>query len=140
MKDTSSFGADAEAPSPTALKPCPFCSGESGCLRGDHGWRVWCLRPGSICGVIGPFKDTESDAIVAWNRHSSPSRDAVIEECAQICDRAHRANLHSIGISMASDARAMMSFKLAEAIRALKAAAVIATEEQGSARSGETRP
>ncbi len=45
-------------------------------------------------------------------------RDGV-EAAAKICDAEHRANLHSVAISLGSDARAMTAYKLAERIRAL---------------------
>jgi hypothetical protein len=59
------------------------------------------------------------------SRASTPplsAREEALEEAAKICDETHRKNLHSVGISIASDARAMTAFKLAERIRSLASA------------------
>lgn len=97
------------------LKRCPFCGGEAGTLMGSNEntdkWRVWCLRPSSVCGLIGPFKDSEAEAIAAWNRRALPSRDDVLEEAARVADSRAVPN-YNTGSYLASD--------IAAAIRSLK--------------------
>jgi Lar family restriction alleviation protein len=48
------------------LKPCPFCgSSDVHIVAGDK-----CDEWGTCvnCGADGPFRDTEAQAIAAWNR------------------------------------------------------------------------
>lgn len=59
-------------------KCCPFCKSECldmqpvedlGLVRGAHLWqlaRVYCMT----CSAGGPQKDTEEEAILAWNERS----------------------------------------------------------------------
>jgi Lar family restriction alleviation protein len=48
------------------LEPCPFCKEKEEIYqdryRDDH-WNVHCM----ICGASGPNKQTEAEAIKAWN-------------------------------------------------------------------------
>ena len=48
----------------TELKPCPFCGGEA--KLSSNGKEVVCLG----CEALGPFCDTEAEAIEAWNRRA----------------------------------------------------------------------
>ena len=54
------------------LKPCPFCGRE---LLVVEGWKgcVWveCIN----CNTEGPDKDTESEAIEAWNKRYTPTTE-----------------------------------------------------------------
>jgi Lar family restriction alleviation protein len=57
------------------LKPCPFCpdGGEPKHITGssyEYGSRahaVECCK----CGVVGPVRGTEAEAIEAWNRRAN---------------------------------------------------------------------
>lgn len=83
---------------------------------GDIAYRIArCVRG---CATDDQFIEL-IEGIEAEITRLSSSRAEVVEECARICDEVHRTNLHSVGISLASDARAMTAFKLAERIRAL---------------------
>ena len=65
------------------LKPCPFCGGEAdrSQLVGDMPCFVGCLP----CNLEGPFRETNAEAIAAWNRRAgeSAARDAGLEQAAQ---------------------------------------------------------
>ena len=48
----------------TQLKPCPFCGGAASVEHGcEEAW-IDCDE----CGVSGPMRDTESQAVAEWNR------------------------------------------------------------------------
>lgn len=57
------------------IKPCPFCKGKaegvSKCLAGEY--RVTCNS--YDCDAAGPIKQTEIDAIEAWNRAAKDEDD-----------------------------------------------------------------
>lgn len=73
------------------LEPCPLCGGESGLLQAASGrWRVWCLRPSTVCGLIAPDKETGAEAIAAWNRRSSPSLERAAENADEAVEAAKR--------------------------------------------------
>lgn len=58
------------------LKPCPFCGGDA-VFNGESyhfGGQVECQN--SDCEVIGPFRDAEHDAVVAWNTRAPILTDA----------------------------------------------------------------
>jgi len=109
--------AEREGAMTPELKPCPFCgSDDIGTLHAtDNKASMLC----DGCGVQIGWHMTRRAAAEAWNRRSVTERAAVVEECAKICDEVHRSNIHSVGISLGSDARAMTAFKLAERIRSL---------------------
>lgn len=55
------------------LKPCPFCKLDytntyefQNYYSQPYRWRVIC----NSCGAEGPIKDTEQQAIDAWNKRS----------------------------------------------------------------------
>lgn len=50
------------------LKPCPFCGNVCMFLNDEPAgkWVVNCLE----CQAIGPVKETEEQAISAWNKRS----------------------------------------------------------------------
>ena len=69
------------------MKPgrCPLCGGEAGALmKANKLWRVWCLRPEAVCGLIGPSKETEAEAIAAWNRRSDPVKTELVEALREV--------------------------------------------------------
>ena len=49
-------------------QPCPFCGGAVAVLQAKGTVRLTCRR--SACGAMGPMRETEADAIRAWNRPS----------------------------------------------------------------------
>ncbi|HDR9087326.1 TPA: Lar family restriction alleviation protein [Burkholderia vietnamiensis] len=67
------------------LKPCPFCGGDGHvAYRGDH--FVTCRE----CKAFGPDAESDETAIALWNRRTTPDREAIIEECAKVCDEITR--------------------------------------------------
>jgi Lar family restriction alleviation protein len=56
------------------LKPCPFCGGEDIVLRKvwgaslPSGYYHFCMGIG--CRAYGPTRETEEEAIRAWNRRA----------------------------------------------------------------------
>lgn len=50
------------------LKPCPFCGGEAHLVY-TIGRGLWMAECGE-CEIETPIKDSESDAIAAWNRRA----------------------------------------------------------------------
>lgn len=68
----------APHPSPTALKPCPFC-GEGAAIveaiatHREGQFMVMCGL--AVCAAHGPWMKGAQEAIAAWNRRSSPTGD-----------------------------------------------------------------
>ena len=58
----------------TGLKPCPFCSSNDVHIGGTLGMKPFWVRCDN-CHADGPIKDTEGDAIAAWNRRYDPEVD-----------------------------------------------------------------
>ena len=51
----------------TDLNPCPFCGDPAMVQRiGPHGNKWWEVQCGG-CGISGPDRGNETDAITAWN-------------------------------------------------------------------------
>lgn len=50
--------------------PCPWC-GESALALALPEWH-WVTCRDDDCGATGPIKDTEPEAIAAWNRVAKP--------------------------------------------------------------------
>ena len=55
------------------IKPCPFCGGDSYVTEGDL-FAVICFT--LTCDASGPARDTEAEAIRAWNRRAISVSDA----------------------------------------------------------------
>jgi Lar family restriction alleviation protein len=61
---------------PVPLKPCPFCGATDRVIPWEspnwdysiYMWEVWCKN----CSAEGPRKETEAEAIEAWNRRAVP--------------------------------------------------------------------
>lgn len=55
--------------SKTELKPCPFCEGEAKLLyyKEHNLYRIQCVNPKCLCGVMTIFFNDEKEAINAWN-------------------------------------------------------------------------
>lgn len=50
------------------LLPCPFCGGVASVVHVDEdSWNVECVDYGG-CATGGPWRNTESGAVSAWNR------------------------------------------------------------------------
>lgn len=64
------------------LKPCPFCGGKPHAqLMGRMAVRYWEVVCDNECVFSGPPKDTEEQAIGAWNRRDpDAAKDAEIEK------------------------------------------------------------
>ena len=45
---------------------CPFCGGDAQALDLRAAWCVACSEGGE-CGACGPMRDTEAEAVTAWN-------------------------------------------------------------------------
>lgn len=63
------------------LLPCPFCGQIKAliCVPSDDnatiGWCVICDHTESGCGAAGGFRETEEEAIEAWNRRANHGMD-----------------------------------------------------------------
>ena len=80
------------------LEPCPFCQSETGAMmRAGGSWRIWCLRPASVCGYIGPDKATEAEAIAHHNRAllSTSASERGMREALESARRELWEALHS---------------------------------------------
>lgn len=62
------------------LKPCPFCGGRAAIQQGGFTKYVMCLK----CEVMGPNLASDVELIDAWNRRTTPDREAIIEECISV--------------------------------------------------------
>lgn len=77
------------APRPTELKSCPLC-GEPARMGGDARTSTWNVQCSSVarvvqvnsrigseleCGITGPWRSSEAEAIAAWNRRGAPTKD-----------------------------------------------------------------
>lgn len=88
------------------LLPCPFCRSETGAMmKANRTWRVWCLRPASVCGYIGPDKETEAEAIAHHNR----ARQSILEEAAKLIEEKHTNNVGMVHPMALDDAKAIRS-------------------------------
>lgn len=126
--------ADAET---VKLEPCPFCGGPA-MLHSYHAaegpgprinrvYWVTCdlTKPGHCQAAIGvPVNDrqSEADAIAAWNRRTAASRAPqadvrreAIEECAKVADEYARFP----GEGFVSKVRVSIAASIANRIRAL---------------------
>ncbi|UEP23148.1 Lar family restriction alleviation protein [Burkholderia ambifaria] len=56
------------------LKPCPFCGGRAAIQQGGFTKYVMCLK----CEVMGPNLASDVELIDAWNRRTTPDREAWI--------------------------------------------------------------
>jgi hypothetical protein len=76
------------------LRPCPnpWCGADKGYVRHNRGFALWSVRCGK-CSLQGPSKDTEAEAIAAWNtRAPDPSL---------LSDRARMAEMERAGQAVA---------------------------------------
>lgn len=66
---------------PVALKPCPLpwcgCDNPQVIRWGPKEYEVRC--PARFCGCHGPLRDTEAEAITAWNTRPTPDLAERIE-------------------------------------------------------------
>ncbi|WP_175992297.1 Lar family restriction alleviation protein [Burkholderia vietnamiensis] len=103
----------------TDLLPCPFCGGTN-CTISTRTIGKWKFVYCPDCLAEGPAYDDEDDAIDAWNRRTTPDREAIIEECAKVCDDRIMGD---------QSERDFESKRCAEAIRALKTAPTISPRD-----------
>ena len=76
------------------LKPCPFCGGVANVEQLGHADSVFacCLR----CATSSAVKESEDEAITAWNTRTPPAGMALVpleplKEVRRISDRKHEA-------------------------------------------------
>lgn len=65
------------------IKPCPFCKSDSDTMDSPF-TRVYCTN--RTCLLVGPVRNTEADAIRAWNQMALAfeiARAAVLQEAAE---------------------------------------------------------
>ena len=70
------------------LMPCPFCGNQPYIaeeMDPEDWWYVACQTPGCILPIAAGYTSIES-AIAKWNRRTTPDREAIIEECAKVCE------------------------------------------------------
>lgn len=69
-----------EATVTQALKPCPFCGGESWAINSpvSPSIAIMCRS----CGATGGLRDTEAEAIAAWNTRTAASQASDAGEAA----------------------------------------------------------
>lgn len=49
------------------LRPCPFCGDRDPEITGERGWTWLACTAGTDCTTRGPERETEREAILAWN-------------------------------------------------------------------------
>lgn len=55
------------------LKPCPFCGGKDISIINHTAMGYWASC--GPCGAIGPTRQTEEEAVEAWNRRYEPPNE-----------------------------------------------------------------
>jgi hypothetical protein len=70
----------------TRTDACPFCNSPASAMHSSGEWNVWCNRDGTNgddegkpCYAMGPSRDTEAEAIKAWNARPTPATDDALE-------------------------------------------------------------
>lgn len=76
------------------LLPCPFCGGEARMLVQMMFDAVFFGAKCDNCGAEAAAKNTEAEAIAAWNTRAERSRFPELIRCRD-CAKADEANVHT---------------------------------------------
>lgn len=71
------------------LKPCPFCGGEAHIVKDFGEYRVLCLLVDCKVNPISHYRETEKEAIEAWNTRAKQTcegckhegKSSLVEPC-----------------------------------------------------------
>jgi Lar family restriction alleviation protein len=81
------------------LRECPFCGSDNVKLNGTTSEQtfkaeVCCENP--ACYVFGPKKNTDAEALAAWNTRPTSEREARLVEALKVCEQ-DRVRLYGDG-------------------------------------------